>query len=97
MRVWKALAAAAALSALVGSSALAQEMGGATGPGGDFGYEPAPAYTGQGYPERDFGRFESNADANARMVPSDSYCVRHRAGGLRSGTFIGDDGRRHPC
>lgn len=98
MRVSKVLVAAAALSALVGSAALAQEMGGAMGPGADFGYEPAPAYTGQGYPDRGFVPFESNADANARMMPSDSYCVtRHRSGEPRSGTFLGDDGRRHPC
>lgn len=98
MRVSKILAAAAALSALVGSSALAQEMGGAMGPGGDFGYEPAPAYTGQGYPEPGFVPYRSNADANARMLPSDSSCVmRHRSGERRSGTFLGDDGRRHPC
>jgi hypothetical protein len=95
MRVSKILAAAAALSALVGSTALAQEMGGAMGPGGDFGYQPAP-YTGQGYPEPGFVPYRSNADANARMLPSDSSCVtRHRAGERR--TFIGDDGRRHPC
>jgi BA14K-like protein len=97
MRVSKLLVAAAGLSALVGSTALAQEMGGAMGPGSDYGYAPQP-YSGQGYPVRGFVPFESNADANARMVPSDSYCVtRHRSGEPRTGTFIGDDGRRHPC
>jgi hypothetical protein len=98
MRVSKILAASAVLSALVGSTALAQEMGGAMGPGGDFGYQPAPAYTGQGFPERGLVPYQSNADANARMLPSDSYCVtHHRAGERRPATFIGDDGRRHPC
>jgi hypothetical protein len=81
----------------VGSAALAQEMGGAMGPGSDYGYTPQP-YTGQGYPVRGFGPFEANADANARMLPSDSYCVtRHRSGERRSATFIGDDGRRYRC
>jgi hypothetical protein len=98
MRVSKILAAAAALSALLGSTAIAQEMGGGMGPGADFGYQPAPAYTGQGYVEPGFAPHRSNADANARMLPSDSYCVtRHRSGERQSGTFIGDDGRRHPC
>jgi hypothetical protein len=98
MKISKILAAAAALSALVGSAAIAQEMGGAMGPGADFGYEPAPAYTGQGYVDPGFAPFKSNAEANARMLPSESYCVtRHRSGERRSATFIGDDGRRHPC
>jgi|ERR1700722_6493333 hypothetical protein len=98
MKISKILVAAAALSALVGSAAIAQEMGGAMGPGADFGYEPAPAYTGQGYVDPGFAPFKSNADANARMLPSDSSCVtRHRAGERRSTTFMGDDGRRHSC
>ena len=37
MKAWKAFAIAS-LAALVSSSALAQEMGGAMGPGSDFGY-----------------------------------------------------------
>ena len=41
MKAWKAFAIAS-LAALVSSSALAQEMGGAMGPGADFGYEPGP-------------------------------------------------------
>jgi hypothetical protein len=105
MRVWKALAPAAALSVLVGSAALAQEMGGAMGPGSNYGYTPQPndygytaqAYSGQGYAVRGFGPFESNADANARMVPSNNYCVTRERSGERSGTFIGADGRRHLC
>jgi hypothetical protein len=98
MRVSKILVAAAFLSALVGSTAVAQEMGGAMGPGADFGYEPGPAYTGQGYSDPGFVPYRSDADANARMLPSDSSCVtRHRAGERRSTTFIGEDGRRHSC
>jgi hypothetical protein len=71
-----------------------------SGVGSDFGYqsEPAPTYNEQGYPVRDLVPFEPNADANARMLPSGSYCVtRRRSGEPWSGTFIGDDGRRHPC
>lgn len=100
MRIWKVLGAATVFSALASSTAIAQEMGGAMGPDSDDGYrsEPAPTHDDGAYPEHGFGRFEPAAGSYARMEQSDSYCgMRYRSQEPRSGTFMGNDGRRHPC
>jgi hypothetical protein len=100
MKVWKVSTAATILSTLVGSTALAQEMGGAIGPGSAYGYEPEPAPThdDRAYPERGFVPFASNAGSYARMEQSDGSCgMRYRSQKPRSRTFMGNDGRRRPC
>jgi len=132
----------AILFASVGSPVLAQEMGGATGPGSRYGLEPQgydqrytydqsdqPSYYDQGYRRsyngrryyRDNGpvgaaagvvggaaeaagaiatapfRAFDNRDSYA-MARGDSYCAqRYRSYDPGSGTFMGYDGRRHPC
>jgi hypothetical protein len=100
MRVWKVLSAAAVVSALLNSTALAQEMGGAMGPGGNYGYTPDPAaiQDDRAYPDHGFGLSESTAGAFNSVEQSDSYCgMRHRSQEPRDGTYLGNDGRRHPC
>jgi hypothetical protein len=132
------LGAFAILVAGAASPALAQEMGGATGPGSRYGLEPQgyydqgyPAYYDQGYrrpyygesyyrgdgfdpfdaatdvvggavgtagavataPFRAFGNNDSYA-----MARGDNYCAqRYRSYDPASGSFMGYDGRRHPC
>jgi hypothetical protein len=99
MKVWKAFAIAS-LAALVSSSALAQEMGGAMGPGADFGYEPGPGpdYYGRTYPGDAFNSAAAPAGSFARMGRSDNSCAqRHPSYDPQSGTFLTYDGRRVPC
>jgi hypothetical protein len=100
MKAWKAFTIAG-LAALVSSSALAQEMGGAMGPGADFGYEPGPGptYYGRTYPKDAFSPGGAAAAGSyARMDKPDNSCAqRHPSYDPRSGTFLTYDGRRVPC
>jgi hypothetical protein len=95
MKAWKAFAVVG-LAALLSSSALAQEMGGAMGPGADFGYEPGPgpSYYGRSYPNDAF----NPAGPYARMDEPDNSCAQlHPSYDPRSGTYLTYDGRRVPC
>ena len=137
MRRLYLLVAFAVVFAAAGSPLLAQEMGGATGPGSSYGLEPqgydqgyyhdqgyGSAYNDQGYRRpyyRDNGpvgaaagvvggaadtagaiatapfRAFDNRDSYA-MAQGDNYCAeRYRSYDPASGTFMGYDGRRHPC
>ena len=100
MKAWKAFAIAS-LAALVSSSALAQEMGGAMGPGSNFGYEPGPGpgNYGRSYPNDAFSAArDAAAGSYARMDrPGNSCAQRHPSYDPRSGTFLTYDGRRVPC
>lgn len=99
MKAWNVFAIAT-LAALVSSSALAQEMGGAMGPGADFGYEPGPGpgYYGRTYPNDVFSPAGAVAGSYARMDRPDSSCAqRHPSYDPRSDTFLAYDGRRVPC
>jgi hypothetical protein len=101
MRKLKILTAAVAL--LVVTPVLAQEMGGATGPGS--ARELEPTYN-NGYAQRGgfwYGRGEADVRAfdgnnSYAMSPNDGYCAqRYRSYDPASGTYMGHDGRRHPC
>jgi hypothetical protein len=94
---------AGAVALLLVTPALAQEMGGATGPGSTSGLEPYyhGPYGGyddgyyQGPPVRTGRAFDSfNAYAT---TPGDDSCARYRSFDPASGTYIGRDGRRHYC
>jgi hypothetical protein len=106
MNKLKLLGAAAILAATVSSPVLAQQ--GVIGPGSRYGLQPEPGPTyDQGYQRNGFGPFDAGAAAPSRamngsgsydMMPNDSYCVqRYRSYDPQSGTFMGHDGRRHPC
>jgi BA14K-like protein len=113
------IGATAALTLLV-SPAIAQEVGGAIGPGpqgpGYYGYGYYPAYPADEFwPGRVAGDVVSGAVGTAgaiasapfralsrndayAMAPDASSCSRHhRSYDPSSGTYLGHDGRRHPC
>jgi hypothetical protein len=105
MHKLKILCAAVAL--LVVTPVLAQEMGGATGPGSARGVEPTynDGYY-NGYNQRNVfspggvgggvGALEGNN--SYAMSPEDGYCARrYRSYDPASGTYRGHDGRRHSC
>jgi hypothetical protein len=96
----KVLTAAVAL--LFITPVLAQEMGGATGPGSASGLEPT--YTNGYYTGYDQGRhLRAGGDAldgnNSYAVsPGDGDCAqRYRSYDPASGTYVGHAGRRHSC
>jgi hypothetical protein len=112
----------AAVVLLAATPVVAQEMGGAYGPG------PGPSYY-NGYDDGYYGNYRRDEfwpgrvaddvvggaigtadaiatapfralDGNASydMGPDDTYCAqRYRSYDPASGTFMGYDGRRHPC
>jgi hypothetical protein len=81
---------------------LAQEMGGAIGPGSNRGLEPtySSGYYGS-YGANAFWSGEAGPWGNtsyASMGPEESYCAeRYRSFDPASGTYLGYDGRRHLC
>jgi hypothetical protein len=96
----KVLTTAAAL--LFVTPALAQEMGGGTGPGSASGFEPT--YNNGYYNGSDqAGRLRAAAGAldgtNAyALSPADGDCAqRYRSYDPASGTYVGRDRRRHSC
>jgi len=105
MHKLKVLSAAVAL--LVVTPVLAQEMGGATGPGSARGLEPTyndghyNGYNQKGElsPGGVGGGVRALEDDNSyAMSPDDGYCAqRYRSYDPASGTYMGYDGRRHSC
>jgi hypothetical protein len=107
MNKLKLLSVAAILAATVSSPVFAQE--GVIGPGSRYGLQPQPGPTDQGDQWNGFAPFGAGAATSAPframngngsydMMPDDSYCAqRYRSYDPRSGTFMGYDGRRHPC
>jgi hypothetical protein len=92
----------AAVALLFVAPVLAQEMGGATGPGSSRGLEPTynnGYYNGydRGGPVRaEVGAL--NGINSYAMSPDNGHCVqRHRSYDPASGTDMGHDGRRHSC
>jgi BA14K-like protein len=81
---------------------LAQEMGGATGPGSANGFESPynNGYyngSGQGGHRRAPGGALDGNNSYA-MSPGDGDCARrYRSYDPASGTYMGHDGRRHSC
>jgi hypothetical protein len=98
MRAYNVLGVAI-LSALMGSTALAQEMGGAMGPGSNYGYEPEPTPT---YSDRvsrgdGLGPLGDRSGPYARIDKSDGYCRQRPSYDPQSDTFTTPSGRRRPC
>jgi hypothetical protein len=100
MQKLKVLTAAVAL--LFVTPILAQEMGGATGPGSSRGLEPTYnngyySRYDQGGPVR-VGGGALDGNNSYAMSPDDGYCAqRYRSYDPASGTYTGYDGRRHSC
>ena len=91
-----------AVALLFVTPVLAQEMGGATGPGSASGLEPTYNHGYySGYDQA--GRLRAGGGAldgnNAyAMSPGDGDCAqRYRSYDPASGTYVGHDGRRHSC
>jgi hypothetical protein len=91
-----------AVALLFVTPVLAQEMGGATGPGSASGLEPT--YNNgyyNGYGQGEHLRSEGGAlDGNNSYAMSrgDGDCARrYRSYDPASGTYAGHDGRRHSC
>lgn len=89
------LAAVAVVMAAISPPLLAQESEGVIGPGSRCGLEPSaesicPADAEYGY--------EDVGVAAPDAMEGDSYCAaRFRSYDPESGTYMGYDGRRHPC
>src|SRR5258705_12486919 len=79
---------------------LAQEMGGATGPGSATGLEPTynsgyyNGYDRAGHLRAGSGAL--NGNNSYAMSPLDGDCAQ-RSYDPASGTYVGHDGRRHSC
>ena len=91
-----------ALAVLFVTPALAQEMGGATGPGSASGLEPTytngyyNSYHHGGHLRAGVGAPDGNN--SYAMSPGDRDCAqRYRSYDPASGTYVGRDGRRHAC
>jgi hypothetical protein len=88
-----------AVALLSATPVLAQEMGGATGPGSASGYEPTynnGYYNGSGRLRARGGALDAN-NAYGRS-PGDGDCAqRYRSYDPASGTYVGHDGRSHSC
>jgi BA14K-like protein len=91
-----------AVALLFVTPVLAQEMGGATGPGSASGYEPTynsgyySGYDQGGLLRAGGGALDVN-NAYGRS-PGDGDCAqRYRSYDPASGTYVGHDGRRHSC
>ncbi len=96
----KVLTAAAAL--LFVTPVLAQEMGGATGPGSAGGLEPIynngyyNRYNQAGPVPLGGGALDGN-DSYAMSLDDGSCAQRYWSYDPESGTYTGNDGRRHSC
>jgi BA14K-like protein len=81
---------------------LAQEMGGATGPGSASGYEPTynnayySGYDQAGPPRAGSGALGGN-NSYAMSLRGGDCAQRYRSYDPSSGTYVGHDGRRHSC
>jgi len=88
-----------AVALLFVTPALAQEMGGATGPGSASGLEPT--YNNgyyNGYGQGEHLRVGGGAlDGNNSYALSGDCAQRYRSYDPASGTYAGHDGRRHSC
>jgi len=92
-----------AVALLFATPVLAQEMGGATGPGSASGLEPT--YTNGYY--NGYGQGEHLRARGGALDGNNSYALspggngdcalRYRSYDPASGTYVGHDGRRHSC
>jgi hypothetical protein len=88
-----------AVALLFVTPALAQEMGGATGPGSASGLEPTynSGYY-NGYDQGEHGSRALDANNSYAFSPDGGDCAqRYRSYDPTSGTYLGHDGRRHSC
>jgi hypothetical protein len=91
-----------AVALLFVTPALAQEMGGATGPGSASGLEPTynngyySGYDQAGYPRAEGGALDGN-DSYALSSGNDDCALRYRSYDPVSRTYVGHDRRRHSC
>jgi hypothetical protein len=91
-----------AVALLFVTPVLAQEMGGATGPGSASGFEPTYTsgyYNGSGQAGhlRAGGRALDGNNAYALSTADGDCAQRYRSYDPVSGTYVGHDGRRHSC
>jgi|SRR5258708_28886422 len=87
-----------AVALLFVTPALAQEMGGATGPGSASGLEPTynNGYYSGGHLRAEGGALDGNN--SYAMSPADGDCAqRYRSYDPASGTYVRSDRRRHSC
>jgi hypothetical protein len=91
-----------AVALLFATPVLAQEMGGATGPGSASGFEPtynSGYYSGSdqaGHLRAGGGTLDGNN--SYAMSPGDGDCAqRYRSYDPASRTYVRHDGRRHSC
>jgi len=87
--------AVAILSILISTAVLAQEMGGATGPGSSYGVEPSASSYSFDY---DWRGASFGGNSYAMYYGNDRACAR-RYGYYdpTSGRFLRNDGHRHRC
>lgn len=100
MRTLKTFAVAATI--LVAIPAVAQDTGGGPiGPGSDRGLQPSHGgYYYDGYSSNAFWPDRLGGDGRYAVAPraNHAYCAQHYASyDPASATYIGPDGRRHPC
>jgi hypothetical protein len=78
--------------------ALAQEMGGATGPGSARGLEPTynNGYYQRGHLRAGGGALDGN-NSYALSLGDGDCAQRYRSYDPASGTYVRHDGRRHSC
>ena len=91
-----------AVALLFATPVLAQEMGGATGPGSASGLEATynnGYYNGYGQGEHlRVGGGALDGNDSYAMSPGDGACAqRYRSYDPASGTYVRHDGRRHSC
>jgi hypothetical protein len=91
-----------AVALLFATPVLAQEMGGATGPGSASGLEATynnGYYNGYGQGEHlRAGGGALDGNNSYALSPGDDGCARrYRSYDPASGTYAGHDGRRHSC
>jgi hypothetical protein len=91
-----------AVGLLFATPVLAQEMGGATGPGSASGLEATynnGYHNGHGQGEHlRAGGGALDGNNSYALSPGDGDCaLRYRSYDPASGTYVGYDGRRHSC
>src|SRR3979490_2673115 len=91
-----------AVALLFVTPVLAQEMGGATGPGSASGLEPTynkgdPTGHDQGGPLRAGGGALDGNNSYAMSLGDGDCAQRYRSYDPASGTYVGHGGRRHSC
>jgi hypothetical protein len=85
-----------AVALLFVTPVLAQEMGGATGPGSASGLEPT--YNSGYYNGYHQGRHLRLDGNNSYASTGDGGCAqRYRSYDPASGTYVGNNGQRHSC